>query len=112
MNFSAASCVTPKDNSATKAVTVDSYILTKPTKALCPNRYMTVSTVNTASVSKESLARDLQAEAALDVKFSENIFSPVEYVTSEFGGEDYRRLIEPMAEFIPEEVTCPSSQVD
>jgi hypothetical protein len=35
----------------------------------------------------------------------------VEYVTAEFRGEDYRRLIEPMAEFIPEEATCATSQV-
>jgi Hint module len=36
--------VTPKDNSATVAMAVDTYILTKPSKALCPNRYVSAVT--------------------------------------------------------------------
>ena len=39
-NFS-KSCVTPKDNSANVALSVDSYIMTKPSKESCPNRYTT-----------------------------------------------------------------------
>jgi hypothetical protein len=35
----------------------------------------------------------------------------VEFVTAEFKGEGYRRLLEPMTQFVPEAVTCASSQV-
>jgi hypothetical protein len=35
----------------------------------------------------------------------------VEYVAAETQGEEYRRLIEPMPQFVAEAVTCPSTQV-
>ena len=54
MNFS-KSCVTPKDNSANVALSVDSYIMTKPSKASCPNRY-TTSVVTRAPTSAPSSA--------------------------------------------------------
>ena len=38
-NFS-SSCVTPLDNSATVMQAIDNYILTKPSRAACPNRYV------------------------------------------------------------------------
>ena len=35
----------------------------------------------------------------------------VEFVTAEIQGEEVRRLLEPMLQFVPAPVTCPSSQV-
>jgi hypothetical protein len=55
--------------------------------------------------------RGLEDKSSLDSLLFERPNIEVEYVTAEFRGEDYRRLIEPMAEFIPEEATCATSQV-
>jgi hypothetical protein len=110
MNFS-SSCVTPKDNSTTRAVSVDSYILTKPCEDLCPNRYMSATKVASNSVPEAPLQRDLEADSPIDAKLFEKQDIEVEYVAAEFSGDDYRRLIEPMAEFVPEETTCATSQV-
>jgi hypothetical protein len=35
----------------------------------------------------------------------------VKFVSAEFRGEEYRRLIEPMTQFVADAVTCPSTQV-
>jgi hypothetical protein len=111
MNFS-SSCVTPEDNSTTRAVKVDSYILTKPSKAQCPNRYVTALVADPCDNPEDSQKRTLQAEIPIDIGLSDRTISEVDFVTAEFSGESYRRLIEPMTEFIPMETTCASSQVE
>lgn len=35
----------------------------------------------------------------------------VKFITAEFQGEEYRRLIEPMPQFVAAAVTCPTTQV-
>ena len=106
MSFS-ASCVTPKDNSVNVAMAVDNYILTKPSKAQCPNRYVTKSLLTsyaTETVEKIEVAKQ-------EIRILEDNATPVEFITADFQGEEYRRLIEPMPQFVAEAVTCATSQV-
>ena len=116
-NFS-SSCVTPGDNSANIAQSVDTVLLTKPSMATCPNRY--VSSVPFPSAgptvapypSNTGYARKALAVDAVDEPSPvDRIRVLFEVAPEETTGEGYRRLLEPMLQFVPPVVTCPSSQV-
>jgi acid phosphatase type 7 len=88
-NFS-KSCVTPGDNSANVALSVDSYIMTKPSKEKCPNRYKTkeVTAANnqspTSSPSPASLSATLSGSS-----LSGSCFAGTETVELESGSLKY-----------------------
>ena len=112
-NFS-KSCVTPKDNSANVALSVDSYIMTKPSKASCPNRYTTgvVAPAPTPGLSQQSSSGYIRKEEVADVaRILPETAPRVLFEVAETQGEVYRRLIEPMPQYIVEAAICGSSQV-
>jgi acid phosphatase type 7 len=119
-NFS-KSCVTPKDNSANVALSVDSYIMTKPSKAACPNRYTTQTIKSVASPTPGPTVAAgaympnsgyLRKEEIADVaRVLPESAQRVDFKVADFQGDEYRRLIEPMPQFTIEAATCASSQV-
>jgi hypothetical protein len=97
---------------------VDTFILTKPSKAMCPNRYVTklvTAATSSSSTSGYKVMSEKTQKAPLveqEVRvLEERRRTLVEYVSAENQGEEYRRLIEPMPQFVAEAVTCPSTQV-
>lgn len=53
----------------------------------------------------------LTAQLVTAISSSNNGIAEVKFVKAEFQGEEYRRLIEPMPQFVADAVTCPSTQV-
>ena len=112
-NFS-SSCRTPLDNSATVAMAVDTFILTKPSISACPNRYVTKAVTSTGYSGYKVKTAEAEEMPVVEQEvrvLEEQKRTLVEYVTAENQGEEYRRLIEPMPQFVADAVTCPSTQV-
>ena len=69
MNFS-KHCISPYDNSAQKALAYDSYTFTKPTKAQCPNRWKSSTTLR--RLETDVLSEPLSTTAATDAPFNQS----------------------------------------
>ena len=88
--------------------------MTKPSKASCPNRYTTsvVAPAPTPGPSQQSSSGYLRKEEVADfARILPETAPRVLFEVAETQGDEYRRLIEPMPQYIAEASICASSQV-